>query len=279
MKCYIIAGPTASGKSSFALNLSEKVDGSIVNGDSKQVYDILPTLTAQPSDLENHYLYGYFDHQKRIDLMIWLNDAVSTIKMLLAKNKTPIIVGGTGFYLKALQEGFVKIPNVEYKTEFDKLTDKELYEKVLKADPESKIKLQDRYRLIRSLNVMAGTGKPYSWWAKQEKTKLLDIEFHSIYISKNKEETYKSAFKRLDTMFPQSFEEVESFLKTSELNRNNKCLKHVQSIIGVEEITLFLQDEISEIEMKKRILIRTMQYAKQQRTWFKSQMFFNEITP
>ncbi|QEK37855.1 tRNA (adenosine(37)-N6)-dimethylallyltransferase MiaA [Candidatus Cytomitobacter indipagum] len=268
MKCFIIGGTTASGKSSYALDLASKINGSIVNGDSKQVYNVLPTLTAQPDNLENHYLYGYFDYNQRINMMIWLNDCVRAIKTLIERNKIPIIVGGTGFYLNALKEGFIQIPDVKYDHELDLMSNEELKTKATKLDPEINVNQNDKYRLIRAINIMLGTGKAYSWWLKQEKKKLLDVEFHSIYISKTKEQVAESASKRLDKMFIKAIDEVKNL---------NNTQKHINSIIGVDEINMFLKDEISFEKMKELILIRTMQYAKQQRTWFKGQMTFDEI--
>ncbi len=275
MKSYIIAGPTASGKSSFAFELSEKINGSIINADSKQVYNILPILTAQPKNLENHYLYNYFPHENRIDLMIWIKDAIKVIEEVLSNGKIPIIVGGTGFYLNALKEGFIQIPDVEYESQLEMLSNEELYNKANSLDSELNINAQDRYRLIRSINVFNGTKKPYSWWGKQTKTKLINLDFHSIYISKNKNEIMKSAIKRLDSMFPNVLTEVQSLF--DQYNTYDKIPKHIKYIIGVEEIYKFFNKEITSQEMKNLILIRTMQYAKQQRTWFKNKMRFDEI--
>ncbi|QEK38357.1 tRNA (adenosine(37)-N6)-dimethylallyltransferase MiaA [Candidatus Cytomitobacter primus] len=268
-KCFIIGGSTASGKSSYAMDLSTKINGSIINGDSKQVYNILPTLTAQPENLHNHYLYNYFPCHNRIDMMVWLVDCIEAIKKTISNGKVPIVVGGTGFYLNALKEGFIEIPDVEHDNQLDLMSSEELFQKAYAFDPDLQIKLNDRYRLIRALNVMNGTGKPHSWWLKQKKKKLIDIEFHSIYIDKMKDEVRESADRRLDIMLPKSIEEV----KKLDVNIGS----HIKSIIGVKEIQMFLYDEISFDKMKELILIRTMQYAKQQRTWFKNQMSFDEI--
>ena len=285
-KCYIIAGSTASGKSSFALELAKKINGAIINGDSKQVYDVLHVLTAQPfdpiasnfhvqSDHHNvvinsidHYLYGYFPHTKRMDMMQWLEDCKIAILKVLSQGKTPIIVGGTGFYLNALQDGIVQIPDVTYQTKFDDMDNAELHDLLAKLDPDLNIPMNDKYRIIRALNVVSCTGKKYSWWLQQKKQKILDIPFHSIHISRDKQQVYESAKSRLDEMFPRVISEVQEL---------GEIAKHINSIIGVNEIRMMINGQMNLEEVKNLILIKTMQYAKQQRTWFRNKMQFDEV--
>ncbi|USO00822.1 MAG: tRNA (adenosine(37)-N6)-dimethylallyltransferase MiaA [Alphaproteobacteria bacterium] len=266
MKCYVIAGCTASGKSNFALELAEKVGGSIVNGDSKQVYDVLPILTSQPTNLENHHLYNYFDHRQQMNLMTWLNDLEKVLVQLVEQNKVPIIVGGTGFYLNALREGIINIPEVAYNYELDTMQTVDLYKMLMILDPHSHINPHDKYRMIRALNVIQGTGKPYSWWLTQ-KVKKFDLDLEFIYIKKSKEEIRVSASNRLESMFPKVIDEVRELGSVS---------KHVSSIIGLNEIRMFLNNQIDLAQTKELILIRTLQYAKQQRTWFRNKMVFDK---
>ena len=113
-KIILIAGPTASGKSKIAINLAKKINGEIVNADSMQVYKQLKILTARPSEKDQktikHYLFGIIDVRKRFSTGQWLKECIKIINLIRKKNKTPIIVGGTGLYFKALVDGLVSIP-------------------------------------------------------------------------------------------------------------------------------------------------------------------------
>ena len=118
-KIFLIAGPTASGKSSFAIKLAKKINGEIINADSMQVYKELKILTSRPSpsDLKKikHHLYGFISVKENFSTGAWLKLAVKKIKEIQKKNKTPILVGGTGLYFKSLINGLVKMPNIPLK--------------------------------------------------------------------------------------------------------------------------------------------------------------------
>ena len=115
-KIILIAGPTSSGKSNFALKLAKKIKGEIINADSMQVYKQLQILTARPKkkDLKKikHHLYGFCDVKKKHSTGEWLNLLINKIKDIRKRKKVPIVVGGTGLYFKALTDGLVKIPNI-----------------------------------------------------------------------------------------------------------------------------------------------------------------------
>ena len=113
-KIILIAGPTASGKSKIAINLAKKINGEIINADSMQVYKQLKILTARPSERDQknirHHLFGVIDVRKRFSTGQWLKECIKIINLIRKKKKTPIIVGGTGLYFKALVDGLVRIP-------------------------------------------------------------------------------------------------------------------------------------------------------------------------
>ena len=144
-KIILIAGPTASGKSNFALKLAKKVNGEIINADSMQVYKQLEVLTARPNkkDLKKikHHLYGFFDVKKNFSTGEWLKLSIKKIKEIKNKKKVPIIVGGTGLYFKALTDGLVKIPNIPIRLRDKirlmqkKLGQKKFYKLLLRLDP------------------------------------------------------------------------------------------------------------------------------------------------
>ena len=115
-KIILISGPTASGKSNFAIKLAKKINGEIINADSMQVYKQLKILSARP-DPKNyqkvkHHLYGFHDVKNNFSTGDWLKLAIKKIKEIQKKRKTPIFVGGTGLYFKALTDGLVNIPNI-----------------------------------------------------------------------------------------------------------------------------------------------------------------------
>ena len=150
-KIVLIAGPTSSGKSNFALKLAKKIKGEIINADSMQVYKQLKILTARPKkkDLKKikHHLYGFCDVKKKYSTGEWLKLLLNKIKDIRKRNKVPIVVGGTGLYFKALTDGLVKIPNIPMKVRNKirlmqkKLGQKKFYNKLLKLDPLIKNKI------------------------------------------------------------------------------------------------------------------------------------------
>ena len=145
-KAYIICGPTASGKSAHAIHLALENNGVIINADSQQVYRELPILTACPSAQDYktvpHKLYQFFDGAKRMDASLWIEYAKKEIEETLKEGKTPFIVGGTGFYIKALTEGLSVIPNIpqnirdQVRHEGIKAKNSELFEILQKYDPD-----------------------------------------------------------------------------------------------------------------------------------------------
>ncbi|QEK39244.1 tRNA (adenosine(37)-N6)-dimethylallyltransferase [Candidatus Nesciobacter abundans] len=268
-KVYIIAGSTASGKSAYAENFI-KEKKAIINSDSKQFYNIIPTLSDIPKNLEDHYMYGSYDYSEQINVMKWIRD----LKNLLGNlDKQPVIVGGTGLYLKILTEGIIPIPEIENDPLLSSMSNEDLYAKCISLDDSFKFFIGDRFRMIRYLNIMISTGKSISWWHKQKRTKLIDdVEFYKIMISSDKEKTLQKAKKRIEFMFPRAIEEV---IEAQRLQENMP--HHIESIIGFREIRSYLNKEIGLDEVKDRMLVRTMQYAKRQRTWFRWQMTFDEV--
>jgi tRNA dimethylallyltransferase len=118
-KIILISGPTASGKSNFAVKLAKKVQGEIINADSMQVYKKLKILTARPNKIEQkniqHHLYGVVDLNKKFSTGEWLKIAIKKIKEIKKRKKIPILVGGTGLYFQSLIDGLVKIPEIPIK--------------------------------------------------------------------------------------------------------------------------------------------------------------------
>ena len=279
-KIILIAGPTACGKSNFALNLSKKIKGEIVNADSMQVYKQLQILTARPKkkDLKKikHHLYGFCDVRKNYSTGQWLKLLLKKIKDIRKRKKVPIIVGGTGLYFKALTDGLVKIPNIpiqarnEIRSMQRKLGQKKFYNKLLKLDPliKNTIEKNDVQRSIRAYEIKYQTKKSIIEWFKKTIIYFSPDEFIKIYIDYPRESLIKRINLRVEDMFAEgAVEEVRRFnkLKVKKENSSNK-------VIGIKEISNFLNKQCSLNQAKELIAIKTRQYAKRQATWARGQM-------
>ena len=279
-KIILIAGPTACGKSNFALKLCKKIKGEIVNADSMQVYKQLQILTARPKkkDLKKvkHHLYGFCDVRKKYSTGEWLKLLLKKIKDIRKRNKVPIIVGGTGLYFKALTDGLVKIPDIPIKVRNKiiliqkKIGQKKFYSRLLKLDPliKNKIEKNDAQRSIRAYEIKNYTKISIISWFKKTKKYFDQDEFIKFYIDYPRESLIKRINLRVDDMFADgAIEEVRRFnkLKVKKENSSNK-------VIGIKEITNFLKKQSTLDQTKELIAIKTRQYAKRQLTWARGQM-------
>ncbi len=279
-KIILIAGPTACGKSNFALKLSKKINGEIINADSMQVYKQLEILTARPKkkDLKKikHHLYGFCDVRKNYSTGEWLRLLLKKIKDIRKRKKVPIIVGGTGLYFKALTEGLVKIPNIPIKIRNKmrllqrKLGQKKFYNRLVKIDPliKDKIEKNDVQRSIRAYEIKNYTKISIINWFKKTKKYISSDEFIKLYINYPRESLINKINARVDVMFADgAIQEVQRFnkIKVKKENSSNK-------VIGIKEITNFLNKQCSLDQTKELIAIKTRQYAKRQTTWARGQM-------
>ena len=279
-KIILISGPTASGKSKFAIKVANKVNGEIINSDSMQIYKELKILTARPEPNEyknvKHHLYGFQTVKKNFSTGDWLKLVINKINEIKKKKKVPIIVGGTGLYFKALTEGLVKIPNIS--SEFRKKTrslqkklgQKKFYKKLVNVDPliVGRINATDVQRSIRAYEVKSYTKKSLIDWFKDTKPKYNEADFLKIYIDFPRSELLNNITRRTKQMMKNgAVKEVKNFLKLK-IRKDNSSNK----VIGVNEIRDFLQKKYTLDELEERISIKTRQYAKRQSTWARGQM-------
>ena len=279
-KIILIAGPTACGKSNFALKLSKKIKGEIINADSMQVYKQLQILTARPKkkDLKKikHHLYGFCDVRKNYSTGEWLKFLLKKIKDIRKRKMVPIIVGGTGLYFKALTDGLVKIPNIPIKVRNKirlmqrKLGQKKFYNRLLKLDPliKNTIEKNDVQRSIRAYEIKNYTKISIINWFKKTKKYISSDEFIKFYIDYPRESLINRINSRVDDMFiGGAVEEVRRFnkLKVKKENSSNK-------VIGIKEITNLLNKKCTLEQAKELIAIKTRHYAKRQATWARGQM-------
>ena len=279
-KIILISGPTASGKSNFAVKLAKKINGEIINADSMQVYKELKILSARPNlkDYQKirHHLYGFHNVKNNFSTGDWLKLTIKKINEIKKRKHIPILVGGTGLYYKALTEGLVRIPNIPVRFRYKirslhkKLGQKSFYKKLLKLDPTSKIKINstDAQRSIRAYEVKAFTNKSLHDWFKNTNSYFKNEDFLKIYIDFSRQELIKRINLRTEKMLKSgAIEEVKRFIKLK-VRRD----KSVNKAIGIDEIKKYLNNEKDLSEIKENISIKTRQYAKRQRTWARGNM-------
>ena len=279
-KIILISGPTASGKSHFAIKLAKKIQGEIINADSMQVYKQLKVLSARPNPKNyqkiKHHLYGFHDVKNNFSTGDWLKHSIKKIKDIKKRKKVPILVGGTGLYFKSLTDGLVKIPNIpiQFRNKIRKLHkdfgQKKFYQKLLKLDPSYKKKINptDVQRSIRAYEVKLFTKKSLHEWFESTKSNFMDEEFYKIYIDYPRQDLIKRIATRTDEMLKSgAIPEVKRFIKL-----NVKKDKSVNKAIGIGEIKEFLRDKKKLSEISEKISIKTRQYAKRQSTWARGNM-------
>ena len=279
-KIILISGPTASGKSNFAIEFAKKNNGEIINADSMQVYKELKILTARPDQKEQkkikHHLYGIVSVKSNFSTGQWLKLAIKKIREIKKLKKIPILVGGTGLYFNALEKGLVKIPKIpiafrnKIRLKQKEYGQKKFYNKLLKIDKKVKQKIDpnDIQRSIRAYEVKSFTKKSIYDWIKQTKPYFRESSFLKFYININKENLINRIEKRIKKMIRAgAIDEVKNYRK---LNLHNQS--SASKIIGIEEIGKFLDKNLKIEKTKELILIRTRQYAKRQKTWARSKM-------
>ena len=287
-KIILIAGPTASGKSNFAVRLAKKIDGEIINADSMQIYKQLKILTARPNKKEQknirHHLYGIININKNFSSGTWLKLAISKIKEIRRRKKIPIVVGGTGLYFQSLINGLVKIPNISMKLRNKvrsmqkRYGQKKFYKKLLKLDPKVKSKFDpnDTQRSIRAFEIKTHTKISMYDWLNKTKPIFNESVFLKFYVNFERSKLIKRIQKRTENMIKKgAIQEVVKFNKL-----RIKKDKSINKVIGIDELTKYLNNQIKLKQAKELITIKTRQYAKKQTTWARSRMIeWTKIEP
>ena len=282
-KVLVLFGPTASGKSNTALKISANVKATIINADSMQVYKNLRILTSRPSEEDEkkvtHKLYGIIDGVENFSVASWLELAKQEIQASWNQNTLPILVGGTGMYLKSLMEGISEIPSIpdSIKLETEEILENNgleyLYKKLVELNKHTVINKQDKQRIIRSFNVVKFTGKSIEEWHKVNKRILGDVDYEIYLPQIERENLYKASEERFDKMFEKgAVEEVQRLL---EKNLDVNC--SIMKAIGVREIQGYLNNEISEEECVNLSKKNTRNYIKRQLTWIRGNNISSNI--
>ena len=287
-KIILISGPTASGKSNFAVKIAKKINGEIINADSMQVYKQLKILTARPTKKNQknikHHLYGVIDLKKNFSTGRWLNLAIKNIKEIRKRKKIPILVGGTGLYFQSLINGLVKIPKIPIKFRNKirlmqkKEGQKKFYKKLIQLDPKVKNKFDsnDSQRSIRAFEIKLYTKVSMYDWLNKTKSQFKDRDFLKLYIDFKREELVQRIMIRTIKMLKEgAIEEVKRFIKLK-IKKDHG----VKKVIGIDELTQLLNKQINLEDAQELISIKTRQYAKRQATWARSRMItWKKINP
>ena len=271
----LVYGPTASGKTNFAIELAKRVNGEIINTDSMQIYSGLPILTALPTISERagiaHHLFGAVEPSERWSVGKWLEAALKLINEIIARGNRPILVGGTGLYFEALTRGLAKIPQISRQTILDiELLIAEdslaaVRTKLELVDPVSADKIQgfDRQRLIRALSVFEETGKTLTSFQQTTIPVLAANEWQGTVLLPDRDVLYERINRRFDAMIQNgALEEVKAFKSKSE---DQSIALHKS--IGFVPLGRYLDGDISLTEACDLAKRDSRRYAKRQMTW------------
>lgn len=271
-KVLVIVGQTAVGKTSMSIKLAKHLNGEIINGDAMQVYKGLNIVTdkIKKEQTQNvvHHLFDLKEINEDYSVEEYQSNIRKVIKEVASKGKLPIIVGGTGLYVKAALYDYnfskEEISNKEVEELYKDKSNEELYEMLLNLDPKSceTIHKNNRRRVLRALAIYNSTGKTKSDMIDEQKHELL---YDSIIIALDldKQIINDKIDKRIEEMFDEGLiDEV----------KNNPTTSTASKAIGYREVKDYLDGNISLQEAKSLMKIHTHQYAKRQRTWFKHQL-------
>lgn len=281
-KIILVAGPTASGKSAFALDLAYQKQGSIINADAMQVYAGLPILSAGPTALDQqnipHLLYHIIPPHQRSSAGTWTGMAQDAISTTLEAGRIPILVGGTGLYFRALLGGLANIPPIpdevrhKVQEQYDLWGEDGFRSELSKIDAQSAARLarNDRQRLIRAYEVASYTGHPLSYWHQNQASTPSPYAIEAHLLMPEREELYAACDKRFLSMVQKGvLMEVSQFM---ELDLKDDL--PVMKTLGLRELIAHLRHELSLDEAVAKAQQATRNYAKRQMTWFRHQWPF-----
>lgn len=275
MKIIFIVGPTATGKSEIAFKLAERICGCIISCDSMLVYKEPKIITSKPSpDILKkikHYFVDIISVKDTYNVFLYFKEATELIKKLYKERIPTIVCGGTGLYFKALLDGIFEGASAdeklrqELKKEAEKKGKEYLYNKLKKIDPQTaeKISPSDLKRIIRALEVYYLTGKTISWYKKRSKGLWGEVPIKIFGLTLERNLLYKRINERVEDMFRKGA--VEEVKKILEIGPSITAEK----IIGIKEIGLFLEGQVSLEEAKELMKKNTRHFAKRQFTWFR----------
>ncbi len=276
-KIIVIVGQTAVGKTAISIKLAKKLDGEIINGDALQVYKGLNIVTDKIKEEEKqgviHHLLDFKDVKENYSVQEYQKNIRKVIDLVLNKNKVPIIVGGSGLYIKAALYDYnfeeQQATNIDIEKEYQNYTNQQLHDYLTTIDPLSakEIHVNNRRRILRAIAIYKESGKTKSEIIASQEHKML-YDCLLIGLTLPKETLNEKIDKRIDMMFDEGLiDEIKSYPYDTTATK----------AIGFKEVRSYLNNDISLDEAKELMKIHTHQYAKRQNTWFKNQFDINWI--
>ena len=274
-----IAGPTASGKSAYAVEIARVLDGEIINADALQVYSDLQILSARPTDEEMgdlpHHLFGHVSGRVRYSTGQWLREVEPLIIDVLARNKTPVLVGGTGLYFRALLHGMADIPAVP--EQVSKETSERLAQDGIarlraeadRLDPVAvrRVLGNDPQRLQRIVNVAIGTGQPLSKWQAETHPVVPSRFARYCVLTPPRDLLYARINARYDEMLRAGGMDEAKTVFAANYNESLPVMK----AIGLRQLQRFFDEEGSVDDAVEDAKRESRRFAKRQMTWFRNQ--------
>lgn len=281
-KVLLIVGPTAVGKTEVSLQLAKLLDAEIVSADSRQVYKYMDIGTAKPTQEQRARVCHHFIDIKYPDEYYssgqYGREARHCIEEIFERGKQPIVVGGSGLYIRALVDGFFepKVSELRVKNDLKRQVSEKgisiMYEKLRSVDPETANRLHttDTQRILRALEVFEITGEPFSKFLEH---KPKPADFHPVFIglTLDRQQLYSKIESRVDKMFACGFLDEVKELK----RRGYEPILNALQTVGYKEAFLFLNGKIDFSEMVGLIKQKSRNYAKRQMTWFKKDSRIN----
>jgi tRNA dimethylallyltransferase len=273
----LIAGPTGSGKSAIALALAKMLPATIINADASQVYRDLRIVSARPSVEEErqapHRLFGFIDGAEACSAARWAEAAKTAIEESQSQGLLPILVGGTGLYIRTLLDGIAPVPDIDpdIRLQVRALSNEVAYQCLLKEDAEAAQRLSpnDSSRVARALEVVRSTGTPMHQWQAASAGGVRErISLSPMLLMPPRDWLFERCDARFTAMLEGgAIDEVRTLLA-----RNLDPALPVMRAIGVREIAQIITDPKSREIAEEAAQLATRQYAKRQFTWFRNQM-------
>lgn len=276
-KIFLLAGPTAAGKTEYAVALAQRHNAEIISADSMQVYKYLNIGTAKPTPEERkgipYHLIDFVDPAEQFNAAEFIKLADEKIAEISTRGRIPLVVGGTGMYIRSLLHGLFEEPSKdpEVRRELEAIAEKEglisLYKRLQAIDPESasRIHPSDRLRILRALEVFLVTGEKISTLQRLSQQQHPRYEYSLVVLNWERRKLYQRIDQRVEKMFASGFvEEVKQLLNMG----YNERAPGFQAL-GYQQVISFLRGEISLTETVKRVKYATHHYAKRQLTWFR----------
>lgn len=274
LRPFYIVGPTATGKSDFAVEVARRCDGEIVNADAFQIYDGLDLLTAKPDTpllgSVPHHLLGTVPLTRKMDAEQFRMLAVAAIRDIHARGKPAFVVGGSGMYVKALTHGLSKLPaaNPELRAFLDQSTAEQLMERLAQLDPKTArtIDQKNKHRVLRAVEICLLTGRPAS---EQQQRTAPAREPAGVMLFWERAQLYERINHRVESLFAAGVVE--------EVRRSGRVSSTAEKTLGLHELRELIAGRVSEAECIGAIQQATRRYAKRQLTWFGRQTNFEPL--